>query len=66
MHVSNELDFGHLINPETYTVTRTHPDIYQVIENKIEWEQRYLHPDYNINFNEDRKHLMVCHNRCSV
>ncbi|KAL4717703.1 hypothetical protein ACJJTC_000852 [Scirpophaga incertulas] len=60
MHVSNEYDFGHLVNPENFDVTRTHPDMYQVLDNKIEWEQRYLGEDYKINFEEGRKHLMPC------
>ncbi|CAG9781920.1 unnamed protein product [Diatraea saccharalis] len=60
MHVSNELDFGHLVNPENYDISRTHPDVYSMFDNKIEWEARYLHDDYNINFEEGRKHLMPC------
>lgn len=59
MHVSNELDFGHLVNPESYDVSRTHPDMYQLFDNKIEWEQRYLHEDYAASFQEGYKPLMV-------
>lgn len=59
MYVSNEEDFGHLVNPETYDITKTHPDMYQLFENNMEWTTRYLHPEYLANFEEDRKHLMV-------
>lgn len=59
MHVSNELEFGHLVNPEHYDVSRTNPDVYQVSDNKIEWEKRYLHEEYSDNFAEDRVHSMV-------
>lgn len=59
MHVSNEEHFGHLVNPESFDVSRTHPDMYQVIDNKIEWEQRYLNEDYAKNFDEHHKPLMV-------
>ncbi|XP_049885467.1 procollagen-lysine,2-oxoglutarate 5-dioxygenase [Pectinophora gossypiella] len=60
MHVSNELDFGHLVNPESYDISRTHPDIYQAMDNKVEWEQRYLNEEYAANFDEGRKHSMPC------
>ncbi|KAM3968969.1 procollagen lysyl hydroxylase [Aphomia sociella] len=60
MHVSNELDFGHLVNPESYDISRTHPDVYQVRDNKIEWEKRYLNENYSLNFAPDKKHLMPC------
>lgn len=60
MYVSNELDFGHLVNPETYDISRTNPDMYQLFDNKMEWTTRYLHEEYHLNFDEERKHLMVC------
>ncbi|KAJ0183831.1 hypothetical protein K1T71_000254 [Dendrolimus kikuchii] len=60
MHVTNELDFGHLVNPESYDTTRTHPDVYQLFDNKLEWETRYLNEEYPSNYDEDRKHLMPC------
>lgn len=40
MHVTNRVDFGHLINPESFDVTRTNPDLYQIMDNKWDWEQR--------------------------
>ncbi|CAH0716187.1 unnamed protein product, partial [Brenthis ino] len=60
MYVSNEKILGHLVNPETFDITRTNPDIYQVMENKIEWEDRYLSPEYDSNFVEGRNHSMPC------
>lgn len=60
MYVSNEHDFGHLVNPESYDTSRTHPDMYQIFDNKMEWATRYLHEDYISNFDEGRKHLMPC------
>lgn len=59
MHVSNELDFGHLVNPESYDISRTNPDVYQVFDNKLDWEKRYLHPEYASSFEEGKKPLMV-------
>ncbi|CAG9558448.1 unnamed protein product [Danaus chrysippus] len=60
MYVSNEKEFGHLVNSETFDVSRTNPDIYQVIDNKLDWEQRYLHPKYYEVFDNKEKQLMPC------
>ncbi|KAK4880735.1 hypothetical protein RN001_008881 [Aquatica leii] len=60
MYVSNRVDFGHLINPESYDVTRTAPDMYQIFDNARDWNQRYIHPDYPENFNPNKKTLQPC------
>lgn len=62
MHVSNRLDFGHLINPETYDVTLTEPDMYQIFENPQDWEHRYIHPEFKDSFLPDKKHAQVRRN----
>lgn len=41
MYVSNRIDFGHLINPQNFDPSRTHPDFYEIFDNKWDWEQRY-------------------------
>lgn len=60
MHVSNEMEFGHLVNPESYDTSRTHPDMYQLMDNKMEWSTRYLHEDYHKNFDENNTPAMPC------
>ncbi|XP_023948585.1 procollagen-lysine,2-oxoglutarate 5-dioxygenase isoform X1 [Bicyclus anynana] len=60
MHVSNEQELGHLVNPESFDISRKHPDIYQVIDNKLDWERRYIHDQYYDNFAEGRNHSMPC------
>ncbi|XP_023948586.1 multifunctional procollagen lysine hydroxylase and glycosyltransferase LH3 isoform X2 [Bicyclus anynana] len=59
MHVSNEQELGHLVNPESFDISRKHPDIYQVIDNKLDWERRYIHDQYYDNFAEGRNHSML-------
>lgn len=54
MFVSNRLDFGHLINPDTYDTTLANPDMYQIFENEEDWADRYIHPDYAENFNPNK------------
>lgn len=60
MYVDNLMEFGHLINPETYDITRTHPNIYQIFENRKEWEARYIHPEYYNSFEEGVEPKMPC------
>nr|XP_023029790.1 procollagen-lysine,2-oxoglutarate 5-dioxygenase 1 [Leptinotarsa decemlineata] len=60
MYVSNRIDFGHLVNPDTFDTTRTEPDMYQIFENSQDWENRYIHEEYPENFNPDKKDQQPC------
>ena len=31
---------------ESYTTTHAHNDLYQLFDNKLDWEDKYLHPEY--------------------
>lgn len=62
MYVSNRLDFGHLINPDTYDVTLSDPDMYQIFENNKDWEDRYIHEEFPDNLLTDKKPLQVGNN----
>ncbi|XP_076756253.1 procollagen lysyl hydroxylase isoform X2 [Xylocopa sonorina] len=60
MYLSNRLDFGHLVNPDSYDVTVTHPDLYQILDNKLDWEKKYIHENYSENFNPNRTPVQPC------
>ncbi|CAG9823589.1 unnamed protein product [Phaedon cochleariae] len=60
MFVSNRIDFGHLINADNFDTTRTEPEMYQIFDNEMDWENRYIHVDYPENFNPDKKDLQPC------
>lgn len=59
MYLSNRIEFGHLVNPETFDITRTAPDMYQIFDNERDWEERYIHSEYPEIFNPDKKPLQV-------
>jgi procollagen-lysine,2-oxoglutarate 5-dioxygenase len=59
MYASNRLDFGHLVNPETFDVTRAEPEMYQIFDNEQDWEDRFIHEDYPENFNPEKKNAQV-------
>ncbi|VDO85971.1 unnamed protein product, partial [Soboliphyme baturini] len=47
MLVDNQEYYGHLVNPEDYDTSVIHPDLYNIFENKIDWERKYLHENYS-------------------
>lgn len=59
MYIDNEYNFGHLIDSETFNITQKNPEMYQLFENRYDWEQRYVHQDYKINFDPDKKPIEV-------
>ncbi|XP_043671589.1 procollagen-lysine,2-oxoglutarate 5-dioxygenase [Vespula pensylvanica] len=60
MYVSNRLDFGHLVDPDTYNIKLTHPDFYQILDNKFDWEKRYIHENYSLNFHPNHQSQQPC------
>ncbi|XP_039278780.1 procollagen-lysine,2-oxoglutarate 5-dioxygenase [Nilaparvata lugens] len=46
MYVDNTVEYGHLIDPYSFDANRKHPNMYELTNNRYDWEQRYLHPDY--------------------
>lgn len=60
LYVSNRMDYGHLINPESFDVTIADPDMYQLFDNRLDWEKRYIAEEYQENFKEGRVHVQVC------
>lgn len=49
LYVSNNEDFGHLINADTYNPTIKHSEMYQIFDNRLDWEARYIHENYTKN-----------------
>ncbi|XP_017783808.1 PREDICTED: procollagen-lysine,2-oxoglutarate 5-dioxygenase 1 isoform X2 [Nicrophorus vespilloides] len=60
MYVSNRIDFGHLINPESFDTTLAVPDMYQIFDNQQDWEERYIHKEYPEAFNVEKKPKQPC------
>ena len=46
MYVSNEHAFGHLVNAEGTQAEWAHCELWEVERNPVDWERRYLHPQY--------------------
>lgn len=46
MHVTNLEPYGHLIDYEDFNTKLTRPNFYMLFSNPMDWEQRYIHPEY--------------------
>ncbi|KAM7543296.1 hypothetical protein Aperf_G00000010617 [Anoplocephala perfoliata] len=46
LYVDNRVDFGHLVNPESYNLNHLHNDLWQIFDNPKDWEDRYINPLY--------------------
>lgn len=46
MKIDSTQDYGHLVNSEMFDIQRTNPEIYELVRNPLDWDLRYIHPDY--------------------
>lgn len=46
MKIDSTQDYGHLVNSENFDPLKTNPEIYELIRNPLDWDLRYIHPDY--------------------
>lgn len=60
LFMTNEHEFGHLVNPTNYNITLKYPDFYQLKENMLDWEQTYLHDNYSLVLNDEFKLEQPC------
>jgi hypothetical protein len=59
MYVDNMDDFGHLVNADNFDTSHVHNELYQLFDNKWDFEQRYIHPNYTQQFNPNHTNLQV-------
>lgn len=59
MFVSNLHDFGHLVNADEFDVTKPNRDFFTLINNRYDWEQRYIHEDYATTLDPNHTPLQV-------
>ncbi|CAG7817239.1 unnamed protein product, partial [Allacma fusca] len=60
MYVSNRVDWGHLVNADNYETTHKSNEMYQVFDNRWDWELRYLHPNWSQALNPNSTLLEPC------
>lgn len=46
MFIVNDFDAGHLVNNDFFESNHLHNELYQIFDNRFDWEKRYLHSNY--------------------
>lgn len=46
MYVTNVANYGHLKSMKIVAPDKVHSDLYQLVENRLDWEEKYIHPEY--------------------
>uniref|UniRef100_A0AAV2M1Z1 Procollagen-lysine,2-oxoglutarate 5-dioxygenase 1 n=1 Tax=Knipowitschia caucasica TaxID=637954 RepID=A0AAV2M1Z1_KNICA len=47
MFVTNLQTFGRILSTENYRTEHLHNDLWEIFHNPVDWEERYLHPNYS-------------------
>ena len=47
LFVTNRLDWGHLISADKFNTSHLHNELYNMKQNRLQWEKLYLHPNYS-------------------
>lgn len=54
IYVDNRHDYGHLVSADSFDTSHTNNELYQILENKFDFDSRYVHPDYQMYLEENR------------
>lgn len=60
MHVVNRRIHGHLVNAEGFNTTLARPDFYTLFTNKYDWTQKYIHPNFAKQLEENTTITQAC------
>ncbi|CAN9515948.1 unnamed protein product [Ophioblennius macclurei] len=48
MFVTNMHTFGRILSTENYQTAHLHNDLWQIFENPVDWQDRYIHQNYSV------------------
>ncbi|KAM9350754.1 procollagen-lysine,2-oxoglutarate 5-dioxygenase 1 [Symphorus nematophorus] len=48
MFVTNMHTFGRILSTENYKTGHLHNDLWQIFENQLDWQDRYIHENYSL------------------
>lgn len=51
MYATNLYIFGRLLETDNYKTDMLHNDLWEIFDNKVDWEEKYIHENYSQNFN---------------
>nr|XP_054103823.1 multifunctional procollagen lysine hydroxylase and glycosyltransferase LH3 isoform X1 [Callithrix jacchus] len=47
LHLSNQHEFGRLLATSRYDTEHLHPDLWQIFDNPVDWQEQYIHENYS-------------------
>jgi len=60
MIIVNRRIYGHIVNAEGFDTTVARPDFYTLFSNKLDWIQKYIHPDFVRQLDDDANITQAC------
>ena len=60
MYSDNLVEYGRLTDSTNFNISKKHPDMYMLFDNKLDWEEVYLHENYSDNFLPNPNYSMPC------
>ncbi|KAL9971421.1 hypothetical protein ACROYT_G023941 [Oculina patagonica] len=51
MYATNLHEFGRLLETENYNTNHLHNDLWELFDNRVDWEEKYIHENYSQNLN---------------
>ena len=60
IYVTNTIMWGHLVEAEKFSTSHLHNELWEIFDNRYNWEQRYLHPNYSQSFLKDAVIMNPC------
>ncbi|TKS77016.1 Procollagen-lysine,2-oxoglutarate 5-dioxygenase 1 [Collichthys lucidus] len=48
MYVTNMHTFGRILSTDNYKMGHLHNDLWQIFENPVDWQERYIHENYTL------------------
>ena len=60
MYSDNLVEYGRLTDATDFDVSRKHPDLYMLFDNRPDWEEMYLHENFSDNFIPNANYSMPC------
>ncbi|XP_074121037.1 multifunctional procollagen lysine hydroxylase and glycosyltransferase LH3 [Sminthopsis crassicaudata] len=47
LHLSNQEEFGRLLSTARYRTDHLYPDLWQIFDNPLDWQEQYIHENYS-------------------
>ncbi|KAI5705962.1 procollagen-lysine,2-oxoglutarate 5-dioxygenase [Diaphorina citri] len=60
LKIDSTQEYGHLVDSENFDPQKTNPEVYELIRNPLDWDLRYIHPEYQKSLLPDTVNNQPC------